>query len=93
MFLLFVAAPDVLVDRNGETLDQVGAVAPDEVRVVLGIMLARLGDKIAQAFEEFEAHRVALPYLLLLRCLAQKLYPLDRKYLLRLVAVQRVPEI
>ena len=42
------AAARVLVERDVEPLDQIGPVALDEPRHVLGEVLARLGDEVAE---------------------------------------------
>ena len=57
---LFLAPARVLVERDVEPLDQVGTVALDEPGDVLGEVLARLGDEVAQVFQHLVADPVPL---------------------------------
>ena len=53
---LVLAAGRILVERDVVARDQVVATRLDEPGHVLGEMLARLGDEVAEAAEDLEAH-------------------------------------
>ena len=55
---LGLTAPDVLVERDVETLDQVGAIALDKPGHVLCEMLAGFGDEVADPLQHLVAHAV-----------------------------------
>ena len=61
------AAARVLVQRNVEALDQLRIAILDEVRRVLGVVLAGLGDVVAEAAHQLQAHHVAVQALRLIQ--------------------------
>src|SRR4051794_30002552 len=68
---LFNATPRVLVERDIEALDQIGAVAFHEPRHVLGEVLARLGDEIAEASQHLVTNPVRRRHVTAFREVAQ----------------------
>ncbi len=57
------ATARVLVERNVEPLDQVGPVALDEPGHVLGEVLTRLSDEVAEVPQHLVAHAIVLGHL------------------------------
>ena len=55
---LLLAAARVLIERDAETFDQIGPVALDEPRHVLGEVLARLGDEVTESAEHLITHGI-----------------------------------
>src|SRR5437660_1191411 len=59
---LVLTAADVLVERDVETVDQIGPVSTDEVRAVLCEVLAGFRDEIAQPRKHIVADPVVIRY-------------------------------
>ena len=64
---LIDAAARIFVQRNVEPVDELGILGLDEIRAVLAVVLGGLGDIIAEAAHQLQAHHVAVLAILLIQ--------------------------